>query len=51
MPYCSRQFHGDQHKTRSKNKKGKEDADAATVATAAKKKDINSPNSKKRVVN
>jgi hypothetical protein len=36
-PDAPRSF--DQHETRSKNKNGKEDADSATVATAAKKND------------
>jgi hypothetical protein len=44
-PDAPRNF--DQRETRSKNKKGKEDADAATVATAAKKKDIFYPTGKR----
>jgi hypothetical protein len=41
----------DQHKMRIKNKKGKEDAAAATVATAVEKKDKKLSNRKKRVTN
>jgi hypothetical protein len=48
-PDAPRNFN--QHETRSKNKKGKEDAAAVTVATVAKKKDIFLPNRKKRVAN